>query len=246
MNSSRNNKWFDYTFGPIMAIISFLFVYWLDPMDYKKDAATAIPAFLLSVVILFIDHGRLVSKESKKSADLYDKIYDAVKNYLHIIRIGSATKAMEYVNSRIPILIEIKNTSFNTNNEIERSDEKFYITEEYDNFQKQIAEYISKNLLCKELGDKFAFERFKKTYNLTERNERYKYKFISHNEPQINFIILEYKNGDKEVLFNWDFRGLGEDPTILLSRDEKIVNMFYIHFNNLWNVASPDYDITNE
>ncbi len=50
----------------------------------------------------------------------------------------------------------------------------------------------------------------------------------------------------KEVLFNWDFRGLGQDPIVLLSRDDKIVEMFYIHFNNLWESASPDYHTTSE
>ena len=62
----------------------------------------------------------------------------------------------------------------------------------------------------------------------------------------MNFIILEYKDGKKEVLFHWDFRGLGQDPIVLLSRDDKIVEMFYIHFNNLWESASPDYDTTSE
>ena len=65
---------------------------------------------------------------------------DAVKNYLHVIRIGSPVKAMEYINTRISTLVEIKNTSFNTTQEIERSNEKFYSMEEYNKFQKEICE----------------------------------------------------------------------------------------------------------
>ena len=101
-------------------------------------------------------------------------------------------------------------------------------------------------LLCKEIGDKHALQRFRNTFNLTKKSDKYKYRLISHSEPQMNFIILEYKDGKKEVLFNWDFRGLGQDPIVLLSRDDKIVEMFYIHFNNLWESASPDYDTTSE
>ncbi len=247
MNKPQYTKWFDYSFGPSIAIIVFLFTYWLDPMGYgPKQVATAIPAFLLSIIILFIEHGRIVSKEAKKSSELSDRVYEAVKNYLHVIRIGSPIKAMEYINTRIPALSEIKNTSFNTFSEIERSNEKFYITNEYDDFQKQIIKYISKSLLCKELGDQFALDRFRKIYTVIKDKDKYKYKLISHAEPQINFIILEYRDGNKEVLFNWDFRGLGQDPIVLLSKDEKIVDMFYIHFNNLWKISSPDYDITNE
>jgi len=247
MQNTRHTKWFDYSFGPAIAIIIFLFTYWLDPMGYgPKQVATAIPAFLLSIIVLFIEHGRIVSKEAKKSSDLSNRVYDAVKNYLHVIRVGSPVKAMEYINTRVSTLSEIKNTSFNTMQEIERSNEKFYTLEDYDKFQKEIAKYISKPLLCKELGDKYALERFRNTFNLTKKSDKYKYRLISHTEPQINFIILEYKDGKKEVLFNWDFRGLGQDPIVLLSRDDKIVEMFYIHFNNLWENASPDYDTTSE
>ena len=247
MKKPYYSKWIDYSFGPVIAIIVFLFMYWLDPFQYgPKQVATAIPAFLFSIIILFIEHGRIVSKEARKSSDLSDRVYDAVKNYLHVIRIGSPVKAMEYINTRISTLVEIKYTSFNTTQEIERSNEKFYSMEEYNKFQKEIARYMAKPLLCKEIGDKHALQRFRNTFNLTKKSDKYKYRLISHSEPQMNFIILEYKDGKKEVLFNWDFRGLGQDPIVLLSRDDKIVEMFYIHFNNLWESASPDYDTTSE
>ncbi len=247
MRKPDYTKWFDYSFGPVIAIIVFLFTYWLDPLGYgPKQVATAIPAFLFSIIILFIEHGRIISKEAKKSSELSDRVYDAVKNYLHVIRVGSPIKAMEYINTRVSTLSEIKNTSFNTIQEIERSNEKFYSMEEYNKFQKEICKYIAKSLLCKELGDKYALKRFRDTFNLTKKSDKYKYRLISHIEPQMNFIILEYKDGNKEVLFNWDFRGLGQDPIVLLSRDDKIVEMFYLHYNNLWENASLDYDTTNE
>lgn len=250
MDGKNYAKWFDYSFGPVVAILTFLFTYWLDPLGYgEENVATTIPAFLLSIIILFIEHGRIVSKEAKKSAEISDRVYEAVKNYLHVIRIGSPSKAMEYINTRISALSEIKNTSFNMKTEIERSNEKFYKEEHYDNFQKLIIKYASKSLLCKEIGDEHALKRFRhiiKNIERENRDSRYKYKLLSHNEPQINFIILEYRDGLKEVLFNWDFRGLGQDPIVLLSRDEKIVEMFYIHFNNLWLNASPDFDTTKE
>jgi hypothetical protein len=74
------------------------------------------------------------------------------------------------------------------------------------------------------------------------KQPKYKYRVISHNEPQINFfILLEYFEGSKEVLFN-DFRGMGQDPIVLISRDNHIVEMFAIQFNLLWRRASEDHD----
>ncbi len=73
-------------------------------------------------------------------------------------------------------------------------------------------------------------------------NSNYKYKLIAHREPQINFILLEYIDGKIEVLFNWDFRGIGKDPTVLLSRDQQITEMFAIQFNHLWRSASSYHD----
>lgn len=58
----------------------------------------------------------------------------------------------------------------------------------------------------------------------------------------MNFILLEYRDGAKEVLFNWDFRSAGQDPTVLISRDRQIVEMFAIHYTMLWRRATEDHD----
>ena len=70
----------------------------------------------------------------------------------------------------------------------------------------------------------------------------YSYKLIKQSEPQIGFILLTYKDGTKEVLFNWDFRDIPQDPVVLLSRDEEIFNMFAAQYRGLLRVSINDYD----
>lgn len=70
----------------------------------------------------------------------------------------------------------------------------------------------------------------------------YNYKLITQSEPQIGFILLTYKDGTKEALFNWDFRDIPEDPTVLLSRSPEIFTMFSAQYKGLWRVAVNDYD----
>jgi hypothetical protein len=236
--------------GPFVAFIVFVTTYFILNRYFPAGAASvnAIPSLMLSIVAMTINQDFKVDKEVQKATEYYEKIYDAVKNYLHVIRIGSPEKAIEYINSRMPSLREVKNTSFNIVDELERADEKFYAVKEYENFVVNIVKYASnsaKPLLWKDLGDSLAKDRLRdivqKTTAINKANS-YKCKFILHNEPQINFIILEYSDGSREVLFNWDFRGLGQDPIVLLSSDDKIIEMFNIHFNNLWRRASVDQD----
>ena len=65
---------------------------------------------------------------------------------------------------------------------------------------------------------------------------------IKQEEPQVGFIILTYRDGTVEVLFNWDFREIPQDPVVLLSRDQEIISMFSAQYKGLWRVAVEDYD----
>ena len=101
--------------------------------------------------------------------------------------------------------------------------------------------------MWKDIGDRYGVDRLREINKnaivlAKENKNQYKYKLISHNEPQINFIILEYKNDEKEVLFNWDFRKTGGDPTVLISKNEHIVEMYSVHYDNLWKNATDDHD----
>ena len=71
---------------------------------------------------------------------------------------------------------------------------------------------------------------------------KYQYRIINQKEPQMGFIILTYNDGTTEVLFNWDFRDIPQDPVVLLSRDQEIINMFAAQYKGLWRVAVVDYD----
>lgn len=234
--------------GPVLSLIAFVMTYYLDPLNFEEHQAfAALPAFLLSIVILQIAHNIDTSREIRKGNSHSDRIYEAVKDYLHVTSLGSPEKAMEYIINRLPALKEVKNTSFNLENEQERADEKFYDTDTYNSAMNKIAYYAAKKTIWKDIGDRMAVDRLRLIHDNSQRYSKgksnyYKYKLILNNEPQLNFIILEFKDDNREVLFNWDFRGIGQDPTVLISRDNKIIDMFSIHYAHLWKRASLDHD----
>ncbi len=250
---SPNNdtvKNIDIIIGPVLALLGFFFTYWLDPLGYgSKQAATSIPAFLLSIIILLIDHGRIVAKETKKMSEISFSVYEAVKNNLHVTKFGSPEKAIEYINSRMSSLKEVNNTSFNLVGASEKAENKFYKTTIYDQFQNNIARYTStRELIWQDIGDNLALNRFKKIYNEAKKNNinhRYYPKIICC-EPQMNFILLTFHDDSKEVLFNWDFRGAGREPIVLLSRDQEIIQMFAIHFDHLLAQGSIPHDFVQQ
>jgi hypothetical protein len=244
------SQWIALLAGPVLALVSFVATYYLDPLNFgSQQPLAAIPAFLLAVVILLISHNLAALREIERASGFSDRIYEAVKDYLHVTKVGSPEKAFDYVLARLPILQEVRNTTFNLPDEIERSDEKLYETAAYTGAGRRVADWASKGHRWKDIGDVRATKRLRAIEQLAmrsagKRKSGYQYRLLARNEPQINFILLAYPDGSTEVLFNWDFRNIGQDPTVLLSRDRDIVEMFAVQFEHLWRVSSPDHDST--
>jgi hypothetical protein len=236
--------------GPVLSLIAFVLTYYINPLKFGgQTPLAALPAFLLAIVILLISHNIAAFRELERASTDSDRIYEAVKDYLHVTKVGSPELAMQYVIARLPILREVRNTSFNLRDEVERADEKLYETAIYVGASRQIAEWTARELRWKDIGDSRAVARLREVELLaheaaTRRKSHYQYRLISHSEPQINFILLSYPDGTTEVLFNWDFRNIGQDPMVLLSRDRDIVEMFAIQFEYLWRAAAQDHDST--
>jgi hypothetical protein len=245
-----HSHWVGLIAGPILSLIAFVVTYYMNPLNFGGRAAVAaIPAFLLAIVILLIGHNLAAYRELERASSDSDRIYEAVKDYLHVTKVGSPQAAMQYVIARLPILQEVKNTSFNLRDEIDRADDKLYDTPTYIGLARHISDWTAKDLRWKDIGDPRALDRLREVCALAKdtankRTPHYQYRLISHNEPQINFILLNYPDGTSEVLFNWDFRNIGQDPVVLLSRDRDIVEMFAIQFEYLWRAASLDHDST--
>ncbi len=197
-------KWPPILAGPILSVVVFVVTFYLDPLNFgEHEPIAAIPAFLFSIIVLLIHQGLNTASEVHKTSLISDRIYEAIKDYLHVTPIGSPERAMQYINSRIPILREAKNTSLNLDDEMERAAEKFYDTDTYKETKQKIAEHAFKNLLWKDIGDTLAVLRFRSINKACELHSQdnkhgYRYRLINHKEPQINFIILEYTDGSRE------------------------------------------------
>ncbi len=208
----------------------------------------AVPAMVLAVFGLLIGHTALVRRDVNNILAFTTRIDESVKNYLHVTRLGSATQALDYITSRLPSLSEVRGTVFNFGAEGEIADDRLYDSEEYEAFESAIPLATAKGLRWKDIGQHDVVERFRrisrnaKFQAETRWRDRYQYRLVESHLPQMNFSLLIYSNGDRELLFNWDYRSTGHDPIVLLSRDAAIVNMFAVHFALLWSAASEDHD----
>lgn len=245
-NNFNKKQLFILIMSPILSLVSFVLVYYLDPLNYGNHVSlAAIPAFLLSIIILVIGQIITIHNEVEKVSVDSERIYETVKNYLHVTKIGTPQSAWGYIIERLPILEYVQNTSFNFDDEREESNERLYANDIYQQSLRLIAKHINKGLKWNDIGDASALERFRQIAGLISSNSvkgRYNYKLITQTEPQIGFILLTYKDGTMEVLFNWDFRDIPQDPVVLLSRDSEIYTMFAAQYKGLWRVAVNDYD----
>lgn len=217
----------------------------MDPLNYSSNSSlAAIPAFLLSIIILIIGQIIAIHNEVAHVSVDSERIYETVRNYLNVTKLGTPQSAWKYIIDRLSVLEYVQNTSFNFKDECELTDERLYGADIYQQSYSQIARYIKKGLNWKDIGDSSAIKRFRKLNEFVSDNAKghYSYKLIKQSEPQIGFILLTYKDGTKEVLFNWDFRDIPQDPVVLLSRDEEIFNMFAAQYRGLLRVSINDYD----
>lgn len=242
-------QWVALLAGPVLGLVSFVVAYFINPLGFGgRDALAAVPAFLLAIVIMLISHNLTTFREVERASAFSDRIYEAVRDYLHVTKVGSPEIAFQYVLDRLPILVEVRNTVLNVPDEVERSVEKLYDTSAFENASRRIGDWASsKGRLWKDVGDSFGVDRFRATHDLAarlagKRKTGYSYRLLPQALPQINFILLSYPDGSTEVLFNWDFRTIGQSPTVLLSRDRDVVEMFAVQFELLWRSASPDHD----
>ena len=231
--------------SPIISLVAFVLTYFLDPLKYTSQSPlAAIPAFLLSVIILIIGQIITTHNEVEKVSEDTEIIYETVKNYLHITKMGTPKSAWEYIINRLPVLEYVQNTSFNFEDENEQTKERLYNGAQYQQSIGEISKYINKGLTWKDIGDKSTLERFRAINKNVRENCKgsYQYQFITQSEPQIGFIILTYYDGTVEVMFNWDFRDIPQDPVVLLSRDQELINMFSAQYLGLWRKSVKDYD----
>lgn len=244
-NTSSKSKRIIKFVSPILSLVSFVLTYYIDPLKYSTQSPlAAIPAFLLSILILLIGHIISIDNEIEKVSIDSERIYETVKNHLSITKVGTPKSAWKYIIDRLPVIEYVQNTSFNFEDEYDTSTERLYAAKEYQVSLSAIQKCINKGLHWRDIGDKTAINRFENIKRNIHSNAKwnYTYKLISQFEPQIGFILLTYKDGTKEVLFNWDFRDIPQDPVVLLSRDEVIFDMFAAQFKGLWRVAVENYD----
>ena len=205
---------------------------------------------LTAIFTLLVGHTISTRDKLTDASRLSDRLSDAIKNYLHVTRAGSAPQALEYITSRLPSLSEVRGTMLNFGDESETANDKLYDSQQYANFEAAIPPATARGLLWRDIGDPETVKRLRRILNAAEeeagarRSHKYRYRIIKTKLPQMNFSILTFVNGDVELLFNWDYRALGRDPIVLLSRDEVIVDMFSQHFELLWRKASSDHDIS--
>lgn len=245
----QGSRWVYLVAGPVLSLIAFVAAYYIDPLNFGDNTpVAAVPAFLLSIVVLLIGHNLAALRELEQISRTSDQTHEAVKNYLHVIKIGSPETAIEYLLSQLPAIAEVRGTRLNLPDEVERVDERLYSSKSYIDLDPHILHWTRRHLRWKDIGDARVVDRLRAIAARAAESEtsarQYQYKLIEHSEPQITFSHLTYLDGTAEVLFNWDFRNFGQDPIVLLSRDRDIVDMFAIQFEHLWRRATFDYEST--
>jgi hypothetical protein len=231
--------------GPALGLVSFIFFSYYSP--YTVGSSESI-VFALAITTFFIvlSHMYFMWHQYNHHVEQTEKIENIIKNSIHIIPVGSVVKAFEYINSRLPSIAEVQNTSFTTPESRDKANYKFYKTDVFEKVNENISKYAATGLFWRDIGDnKDALQEMQGRYDRSmsiNKKHKYDYRKIKNKVPKMNFIILKYNNGDEEVLFNWDLRDKSGEPTVYISRDVEIVRMFEVHYTDLWEFSVEAHD----
>ena len=246
MTKKRQNFILTIFAGPVISFISFIFLSYYSPYPIGSSESIVF-SLVVSIFFLVISHMYFMWLQYNDHLKQTEKIENIIKNSIHITPVGSVTEAFEYIDSRLDSIIEVRNTSFTTPPSKDNANDKFYKTDIFDKVHKNIPKYASKGLLWKDIGDnKDAINKMEErfyTSNSFNKNHKYSFKKFKNKIPKMNFILIKYRNNDEEILFNWDLRSKNGDPTVYVSRDKEIINMFSIHYYDLWEFADIPHDI---
>ena len=231
-----------YAVGLLASLLSFIVMLRVDPFGLANLSQNPeLPAFFFSIVLLMISDRVSAIVQFKENRELSEDIAEMVKSSHSVIAFRTPRDAIQYVNNRISSLLAVESTSLNMDEEFSTTEDYLYRSAEYEKFLDLIPKQVKEGLIWRDIGDQFAakkFARLKTEIYPSKVKGSFQARILSETVPQITFLILGYRDGTKEVLFNWDYRAPGSEPTVLLSRDAAVVQMFATHFANLWRISS--------
>lgn len=207
--------------------------------------------FLLSIFILFHEQYSKIERSLENTKEHSSRMSMDVKNHLRVIRLDKPAKTFnDYVIQRLNIIESIKNTSFNKSENHCEADENFNESMELKNAPNFISQSIYNGLKWYDIGDDIAKERFKSWHECCDKATQsslnggyYKSVIINNRVPYPNFLIITYKDGREEVLFNWDFRLNGIKPNVLVSNEKELIQFYSAQFELLRDKAAPISDL---
>ena len=242
MKSVRRNAIAVYAAGLSISIISFVALLKTDPFGLSDLSQNPeLPAFFFSVAILLLSDRISAMMQFAENRELSEDIAEMVKSAHSVTSFRTPRDAIQYVNNRMGSLLSVESVSLNMEDEFSTTDDYLYRSEVYQNYLNLIAKNVSDGLIWKDIGDTYAEKKFSITRDqiIPEKTKgSFQTRIVGGSDPQITFLILGYRDGTKEVLFNWDYRSPGSEPAVLLSQDSLIVKMFSTHFANLWRSSN--------
>ncbi|QIL45602.1 hypothetical protein G7081_00125 [Vagococcus coleopterorum] len=244
MKKNTNKKNWIAIVGVLLAILSIILSFIPAFTNY------VLTVFLLSVFALFHDQYSKTQTILKNTEETSNQVSLDVKNHLRVIRLDTPGKTFnDYIIKRLDIISEIRNTSFNVSADDRDANIYFNKTDTLKVAPEFVKSNIDNGLIWHDVGDKYAKKRFKTWHDyfypeeqVTSSMGEYKSKLINPRVPYPNFLIITYKDARQEVLFNWDLRLNGTQPSVLVSNEDDLIQFYSAQFNLLYNNATDDAD----
>jgi len=220
-----------YIFTTLVSVISFILTVKSDFFGLIKDASASTMASLGLAILLFLIGERLTNAQSQRSFN--NNLVNEIQKHLSSLPVAntiteftSADLAMDYLCEKLPTAKIVWNTKISKD---AISPRDAFASK----YSKALREALKKGLVYKDILSP-GFTEYASDIEQFCKNKPGKYLFkvvdVKLNSF-INFIVIEHKNGEKELVFGWatsDLNGT-ESPAYRIT-DTRIVN-YYVDYH---------------
>lgn len=225
-----------YTLCLILALVAYVFGISDDFFGLLSDPTHSILASFFGGILIFLIGDRItagIREHLLKTAiaNSTTKAFSGIPQINNVIEYPSSDHAMRYLTSRIPDAAIMLNTKISKEKVEPRSD----VGPE---FHKAIKKAVKSGLCIKDIvSEKYhdTAEEFKNESD--SMTGTYQYSVMQEAPPCfLNFIILEYSTGEKELMFGWATSNyMGTEQKAYMIRDSRVISYFEKYHTALFN-----------
>jgi len=228
------------TFGLIFTILVFVISVYLAGIDFKTPFVLA---FLSLLGGLLFDRFASIGtdfKGMKDSQELIEGLKNEIRNSFNVECIESDRAISDYMSDRMKSAINVTNTFVGLGEPSRNADSASKsVLDLYRSFFSNNGKIWTDAVSINELTG----PRYRSISIAAQSEPDHRIVLLRHSIPVLNFTIIDFGSGRKEVLFGWNYSTRSASKNLFLSDETELIRSFESYFESLEKYKTEEFKI---